>query len=69
MICYDDVEEVHIIHQWISRLPVLKFAKLFFGDFTEILPLTLATSDEQRSNTLEHLVIDSHQSPASLYTL
>jgi hypothetical protein len=69
MICYDDVEEEHIIHQLIFRLPVLKFAKLFFGSFAEILPLTLATSDEQRSNTLEHLVVDSYQSPASLYTL
>jgi hypothetical protein len=69
MICYQDVEEEHIIHQLIFRLPVLKFAKLFFGDFAEILPLTLATSNEQRSHTLEHLVIDSHQSIASLYTL
>lgn len=69
MICYEDLEEEYIIHQLIFRLPVLKFAKLFFGDFAKILPLTLSTTDEQRSNTLEHLVIDSHQSPSSLYTL
>jgi hypothetical protein len=70
-IIFDDYpKEEGDIFQLIFRLPVLKFAKLLFEDSgNEIPSFPVATSINQQSSNLEHLVIDNLSSPAHIYTL
>jgi len=66
--CYE-CDELYIIFQSIFRLPVLKYAKLLFSNWGATLPFPPATSDNQRSMTLEYLAFDGPHDLASIYRL
>jgi hypothetical protein len=66
--CYG-CDELYIIFQSIFRLPVLKYAKLLFSNWSTIVPFPPATSDDQRSMTLEYLAFDGPHNLASIYRL
>ncbi|CAF3635578.1 unnamed protein product [Adineta steineri] len=64
-----DCNESYIIFQSICRLPVLKYAKLLLWNWTATYPFPLATSDDQRSMTLEYLASNIGHDLATLYSV
>ncbi|CAF0773998.1 unnamed protein product [Adineta steineri] len=66
--CYE-CNELFFIFQSIFRLPVLQYAKILYSNWTTTVPFPLATSDNQRSMTLEYLTVDSPHHLTSIYNL
>ncbi|CAF0992894.1 unnamed protein product [Adineta steineri] len=66
--CYD-CNELFIIFQSIFLLPVLQYAKILCSNFGARFPFPLATSDNQRSMTLEYLAFDGPPHFSSIYNL
>ncbi|CAF0927352.1 unnamed protein product [Adineta steineri] len=65
----NDSNESCIIFQSICRLPVLKYAKLSFSNWGSIHQFPPATSDDQRSMTLEYLASNISNDLATLYSV
>ncbi|CAF1376482.1 unnamed protein product [Adineta steineri] len=66
--CYD-CNELFLIFQSIFCLPVLQYAKILCSNFGARFPFPLATSDNQRSMTLEYLAFDGPPHLSSIYNL
>ncbi|CAF1155224.1 unnamed protein product [Adineta steineri] len=66
--CFD-CDELFIMFQSIFRLPVLRYAKILLSYWRARDPFPLATSDNQRSMTLEYLVFDDLPHLSNIYKL
>ncbi|CAF1542383.1 unnamed protein product [Adineta steineri] len=68
-IYFHDCNKLYIIFQSICRLPVLKYAKLLRSNRYGTYSFPPATSDDQRSMTLEYLVLDGSDTLATIYSI
>ncbi|CAF1494614.1 unnamed protein product [Adineta steineri] len=67
--CYD-CNELFIIFQSIFLLPVLQYAKILCSNWaSRFIPFPIATSDNQRSMSLEYLAVDAPPDLSSIYNL
>ncbi|CAF1473670.1 unnamed protein product [Adineta steineri] len=66
--CYE-CNELFLIFQSIFLLPVLQYAKILCSSFGGRFPFPLATSDSQRSMTLEYLSFGFPADLSSIYNL
>ncbi|CAF3732439.1 unnamed protein product [Adineta steineri] len=64
-----DCNKLYIIFQSICRLPVLKYAKLLLSNWSAIYSFPPATSDDQRSMTLEYLTYNISNNLATIYSI
>ncbi|CAF1223035.1 unnamed protein product [Adineta steineri] len=66
--CFE-CDELFTIFESIFRLPVLRYANILCSNWSSIVPFPLATSDNERSMTLEYLAVYSPPHLASIYNL
>ncbi|CAF1092114.1 unnamed protein product [Adineta steineri] len=67
--CYEWYE-LFMIFQSVFRLPVLRYAKILCSNWgSRFVPFPIATSDKQRSMTLEYLAVDGPPDLTSIYNL